>query len=130
VHGTWGLSVTRVLVTVAAAGFLALLPTGATALKIASADGHTPLVCDIYAEGPDAEALDGRIPEEAFQNIDADARPLLGQVDCTWREAEGGVYWEHTVHALHPVAVAGSYGLALVIVAASWLTRPRPWAPS
>ncbi|MCB2413962.1 hypothetical protein LGT39_14010 [Demequina sp. TTPB684] len=130
INGATGLSLKRALVTIAAAGLLALVPTGFTALTIAAADGYVPLACDFFAEGPDAAALDGKLTEEASGDIAADARPLLGRVDCTWRDADGDAYWTQTVHALHPVAVVGSYGLALAVVAVSWLTRPTPWAPS
>lgn len=122
------MSVERVLVAAVVAGFLALVPAGFTALKIASADSYPRLVCDSFAQAPDAAALDGRLLEAAFADIDADARPFLGRVDCTWREANGDAYWEQTVHALHPAAVVGSYGLALAVVAVSWLTRPRSLA--
>lgn len=126
-RGKWGLSVERLLVTVVVAGLLALVPTGFTALKIASAESSPRLVCDSFAQAPDAPALNGKLLEAAFEDIDADARPLLGRVECTWRNADGGVYWEATVYALDPAAVVGSYGLALVVVAVSWLTRPRTW---
>ncbi len=126
-RGKWGLSVERLLVTLVAAGLLALVPTVFTALKIASAESSPRLACDSFAQAPDAPALSGRLLEDAFQDIDADARPWLGRVDCTWRNADGDAYWEATVHALDPAAVAGFYGLALAVVAVSWFTRPRTW---
>ena len=116
-----------VILTVLAVLFFASLPSVATGMKIVSADGSARLACSFYGEWPDESALDGMVSETAFRYLETDVAPLWGHLNCTFRHSDGEVFWESRVVAMPVAGVVACYSVALTIVAAAWLMRPKRW---
>lgn len=124
----FGSRLRRTLVILAAVTLLALAPAVATGAMLA-ADGGPKLACMFRAEEPNAVALEGMLPEDAFGFMSATASPLAGFVSCTYQRTDGEAYWVSHARAMPVAGVIACYVLAFAIAVTAWLTRPRLWLP-